>query len=296
MSDRPALVLVATPIGNLADLTDRAREELRTVDVIAAEDTRRTRRLLTAAGIPAGGRLRSVRAHNERAAARDLVELVRSGRRVAYVADAGTPGISDPGERLVRAFVEADLPVEVVPGPSAVVSALVVSGLPTARFRFEGFLPRRGRARAERLRAVAGSEHTVVLFEAPGRVAPTLRDLAEVAGGDRPAAVVRELTKVHEEVDRGTLAELADRAEAVRGECVVVVGPAPSPRGEVDAEVVRAAVAEELARGASARDAAATVARDLDVPRRRAYEAALEVRSHGDDPGAAETPGGDLGG
>ena len=272
-STRPALVLVATPIGNLGDLSPRAVAELRTVDLIAAEDTRHTRALLTHAGIVAGGRVRAVHAHNERTEAERIVGLVRDGARVAYVSDAGMPGISDPGERLVRACVDAGLVVEVVPGPSAVLGALVLSGLPTTPFGFEGFLPRKGSARTRRLEAIATSGATTVLFESPRRVAPTIAELARICGGSRPAALARELTKLHEEVVRGTLAELAEHvdADAPRGECVIVVGPAEPRRESVADSEIRAALARALAAGESKRDAAARVAVELGVPKRRAY-------------------------
>jgi 16S rRNA (cytidine1402-2'-O)-methyltransferase len=273
-------VLVATPIGNLADLSPRAVDELRRADVIAAEDTRRTRALLAHADIPSGGRLRAVHARNERGQTAAVVELVRAGARVAYVSDAGTPGISDPGERLVRACVAAGLPVETVPGPSAVLAALAVSGLHTGRFRFEGFLPRKGTARRARLAAVAASDDTVVLFESPRRVVATLAELAAAAGPERPVAVARELTKVFEEVVRGPVGEVARRlAEAgePRGEHVVVLAGAHAGRVHDDAEV-EAAVDRALATGASTRDAATAVAEALGIERRRAYEVATRRR------------------
>ncbi len=274
-----ALVLVGTPIGNLGDLSRRAVDALRDADVIAAEDTRRTRALLTHAEIPARGRVRSVHAHNEQEAAAGVVRDVRAGKRVAYVTDAGMPGISDPGSRLVRACLEADLAVEVVPGPSAALAALVLSGFPTERFVFEGFLPRRGRERKERLAALAADGRTAVLFESPRRVVATLGDLRARCGPLREIAVARELTKVYEEVWRGTLGEAEDLVAVgvPRGEHVIVLGPAPAPPeasdGEIDAHV-RAALAE----GLSARDAAVRVGRDLGVPRRRAYEIAVALR------------------
>lgn len=279
MSRDGALVLVATPIGNLGDLSPRAVEVLRTADVIAAEDTRRTRSLLTHAGIAGGARLVSVHEHNERTRAAELVERIRRGDRVAFVTDAGTPGISDPGERLVRVCVEAGLAVEVVPGPSAVLAALVVSGLPTARFVMEGFLPRAGRERTERLALLAAEPRTTVLFEAPHRLAATLRDLAAACGDDRRVAVARELTKRFEEVWRGTLAEAVGRVgeSEPRGEHVLVLaGAAPEPAP--DDAAVRDALARLLAAGASTRDAAAEVASTLGVPRRRAYEIATTLR------------------
>ena len=280
MSTDGALVLVATPIGNLGDLSPRAVEALRTADVIAAEDTRRTRALCTHAGVPAGGRLLAVHAHNERRSADEIVARVRAGARVAFVTDAGMPGISDPGERLVRVCVEAGVPVEVVPGPSATLTALVLSGFPTDRFVVEGFLPRSGRERTERIAEVVGERRTVVLFESPRRVAATLSDLAAACGGDRPVAVARELTKLHEEVWRGPLADAVARAGATepRGEHVLVLAPAPPP-ADVDDDTVRAALVAALAAGASARDAAAEVAAGLGIPRRRAYDLAVALRS-----------------
>jgi 16S rRNA (cytidine1402-2'-O)-methyltransferase len=278
---RAALVLVATPIGNLGDLSERAVSELRDADVVAAEDTRRTRALLTHLGISGAGRLKSVHAHNEQAAARQIVGIVAAGQRVVYVSDAGTPGIADPGERLVRACVDAGLPVEVVPGPSAALAALVLSGLPTSRFRFEGFLPRKGTARAERIADIVDADSTVVLYESPHRVIATLHDLHEALGPDRAIAVARELTKRYEEVVRGRIADVVARVDAgsaARGEHVIVVGPA-ARNDHVDDETLTRAVVDAIGSGASARDAAARVARDLGVPRRRAYDAALRVRA-----------------
>jgi 16S rRNA (cytidine1402-2'-O)-methyltransferase len=274
------LVLVGTPIGNLDDLSPRAVEALRVADVIAAEDTRRTRALLSHAGVSAGSRLRAVRADNEDAAATRLVDEIRGGARVAVVTDAGMPGISDPGAALVRACLDAGLPVEAVPGPSAALTALVVSGLPTTRFVFEGFPPRKGRARAERLAALAGDARTTVVFEAPSRVRATLADLAEACGGDRPVAVARELTKRFEDVWRGTLADAVTHMQRTepRGEYVLVVGPA-APRAPLGDAEVEDAVRAALADGRSARDAAAEVAAELGVPRRRAYAAATRLRA-----------------
>ena len=272
--------MVATPIGNLGDLSPHAVEVLRTVDVIAAEDTRRARALLSHAGIAAGRRLRSVRAANEAAAAAALVEQIMHGAHAAYVTDAGMPGISDPGERLVRACIDAGIRVDAVPGPSALVTALVVSGLPTARFVFEGFLPRTRGPRRRRLEQVAQDPRTVVIFESPRRVAATLDDLAEACGGDRPVAVARELTKVFEEIWRGTLGEALDAVgDTPRGEFVIVLaGASDADAPDVDDHVVAAALERALAGGMSARDAATEVARSLQIPRRRAYEIAVKRR------------------
>jgi len=271
-----ALILVGTPIGNLGDLSPRAVDALRDADVIAAEDTRRTRALLSHAGVPAGGRLRAVHGRNERRHAAAIVEEVRAGARVVYATDAGMPGISDPGERLVRACLDAGLPVEIVPGPSALLTALVVSGLPAQRFVFEGFLPRKGKARAERLAGIAAEPRTVVLFESPIRIAGTIGELAAACGPDREVAVARELTKRFEEVWRGRLGDAAADPAVVgtRGEFVVVVAPAPDASEPVGDEGLDAAVDAALDSGLSARDAAAQVAADLAVPKRRAYDAA----------------------
>lgn len=273
------LTLVATPIGNLGDISARAVDVLRAVDVIACEDTRRTRALLTSLDVPGGRRLRAVHAHNEQTAAARLVEELRAGVNAAYVSDAGTPGISDPGERLVRACLDADIEVDAVPGPSALVTALVLSGLPTDRFVFEGFLPRKGGARAARLEGLADDNRTTVVFEAPSRIAATVAELADVCGPDRRVAIARELTKLHQEVWRGSLGEArAHVAETEpRGEHVLVIAPAAVV--DVDDATVAAAVDDAQQRGLSARDAAGEVAADLGVGRRRAYEMALKRRS-----------------
>jgi 16S rRNA (cytidine1402-2'-O)-methyltransferase len=274
------LVLVATPIGNLGDLTPRAVQELRVADVIAAEDTRRTRALLSHAGVPGGGRLRAVHGHNEQARAAAIVEEVRNGARVAYVTDAGMPGISDPGARLVRACVDAGLPVEVVPGPSAALTALVLSGLPTARFAFEGFLPTRGSGRKDRLAAIEREERTIVLFEAPHRLVQTLTDLVEACGGSRRAAIARELTKLHEEVWRGTLQGALEQfvAREPRGEFVVVIEPREEVVAEPTDDELESGAVELVREGLSTREAADALAIRFRVPRRRAYDAVIAQR------------------
>jgi 16S rRNA (cytidine1402-2'-O)-methyltransferase len=279
---RPTVVLVGTPIGNLGDISPRAIEALTNADVIAAEDTRRTRPMLTALGVPAGGRLVSFHGPHEAELAAKLVErIVERGERLVCVTDAGMPGISDPGERLVTAALAAGVAVEVVPGPSAALAALVLSGLPTARFAFEGFLPRKGRQRAARIAELAAEQRTVVLFEAPHRLEATLADLAAALGPDRPVAVAREITKRFETVWRGTLGEAGtsgERPEA-RGEQVIVLGPAaPVPNQEPDDQAIEGALRAELAAGASTRDAAAVVANRLGIARRRAYALATTIR------------------
>ncbi|MGA2837144.1 MAG: 16S rRNA (cytidine(1402)-2'-O)-methyltransferase [Acidimicrobiales bacterium] len=273
-----ALVVVGTPIGNLDDLSPRAVDALASADVIYCEDTRHSRKLLSHAGI-SGVPLRSLHEYNEVDRADEVVAAVAAGRTAALVSDAGMPAVSDPGARVVAAVAGAGLAVTVVPGPSAVLAALVGSGLPTDRFCFEGFLPRSGRERAERLAAVAVEPRTSVLFEAPVRTAATLRDLAAACGGDRPVAVARELTKLHEEIWRGTLASAVEWAgEGVRGEVVLVLGGAPEPAERaVDDGVLSRAVAERLAAGARTRGAVDATAAEYGVPRRRVYDLALRV-------------------
>ena len=276
--DAGVLVLVGTPIGNLADLSPRAVHALTRADVVCCEDTRRTRALLTSAGVR-GKTLLSVHAHNEAQRAAEVVARLVAGAEVALVSDAGIPTVSDPGARLVAAVAAAGIRVTVVPGPSAVVGALAVSGLPADRFCFEGFLPRRGTERRRRLAAVAGAGATTVLFEAPGRVAATLADLAQACGPDRAAVVVRELTKVHEEVWRGTTgaaaAEFASRE--TKGEVVIVVGPAPAAPSVPDDAAVARALDRRLAAGESLRDASSQVAEELGVARRVAYRVGLSL-------------------
>lgn len=277
------LVLVGTPIGNLGDLTPRAVQVLRDADVIAAEDTRRTRALLTHAGVPAAGRLVAVHEHNERSRADELVEDIRQGATVAVVSDAGMPGVSDPGERLVRTCLDAGVVVEVVPGPSAALAGLVVSGLPSDRFVFEGFLPRKGPARRARLAALAVEDRTVVCFESPRRLRDTLAELADACGPDRPVVLARELTKLHESVLRGTLGStLAHVAEEEpRGEYVVVLGGA-GPAPEVSADELGRHARDAIAGGLSSKDAAALLAARLGVSRRRAYDAVVAQRAKPD--------------
>lgn len=269
------LFVCATPIGNLEDVTLRLLRVLGEVDLVAAEDTRRTAKLLSAHQLHA----RTVSYHdaNERTRLPELMEHLRAGRRIALVTDAGMPSVSDPGYHLVSACLDEGLAVEVVPGPSAVLTALVASGLPPARFAFEGFLPRKAGDRARRLRAVAGDDRTLVFFEAPGRLVETLAAMAEVFGLRR-AAVARELTKLHEEVVRGTLGELAETfggEQAVRGEITIVVeGAAEEAGGRLD---VAMDLARELVNAGGSKTAAASEAARLSgVPKREIYEGLLE--------------------
>jgi 16S rRNA (cytidine1402-2'-O)-methyltransferase len=277
------LHLVATPIGNLDDVTLRALRVLREADLVLAEDTRRTRVLLDRHGIAA--RPRSLHAHNEESRIDEVLAALAAGHDVALVSDAGTPLVSDPGERVVAAAIAAGHPVVPVPGASAVLAALAGSGLPPVPFAFLGFPPRRAGERAARFAAWRGRPETLVLFESPNRVAATLRALAE-ALGERPACVARELTKLHEEWVRGPLSELAERfAAGARGEVTIVVAggsPEEQPsRREAAAASVDERIAALVAAGRGAREIAAALARDTGVPRRELYaraSAALAAR------------------
>jgi 16S rRNA (cytidine1402-2'-O)-methyltransferase len=269
------LVLAATPIGRVEDAPPRLATELAAADVVAAEDTRRLKRLATDLGVELTGRTVSYFEGNESARTPALVEALEAGERVLLVTDAGMPSVSDPGYRLVAAAVERDILVTAVPGPSAVLTALAVSGLPVDRFCFEGFLPRKAGERARRLAALADEQRTMVFFEAPHRTEAALAAMAEAFGPDRRAAVCRELTKTHEEVRRAGLADLVRwAADGVRGEVTVVVEGAPA-RTDVptDPASLAAAVAEEEAIGATRKDAILDVARRAGLPKRVVYDA-----------------------
>jgi 16S rRNA (cytidine1402-2'-O)-methyltransferase len=270
------LIVAATPIGRADDASPRLAAALASANVIAAEDTRRLRRLAGDLGVAVAGRIVSYFEGNEARRTDELVEALRAGDDVLLVTDAGMPSVSDPGYRIVAAAIEADLPISVLPGPSAVLAALAVSGLPVDRFCFEGFLPRRPGERRRRLEELAAEPRTMVFFEAPRRTAAALAAMAEVFGADRRAAVCRELTKVHEEVRRGSVGELAAWAEAgVLGEVTLVVaGADPGSQPAPSAAELAAQVDALEADGMSRRDAIAEVARATGVRRRDVYAAA----------------------
>lgn len=275
-----SLHVVATPIGNLDDLTLRAAEVLRTVDLVLSEDTRRTGRLL--AHLSSTVPQLSLHEHNERERTGEVLARLADGQELALVSDAGTPTVSDPGMRLVAAVASAGVRVVPVPGPSALLAALMVAGLPTDRVVFEGFLPRRGRTRQERLAALAVEPRTMVVFVSPHRGEQDLTDLAEALGTDRAAVLARELTKLHEEVRRGTLGDLAvAAAEGLRGEVTVVLAGAIPAVGSDDPAEALEAVAQELAKGRSTRDAVTEVAAAHGLPRRALYQAVLDQRAGG---------------
>jgi 16S rRNA (cytidine1402-2'-O)-methyltransferase len=284
------LVVVSTPIGNLGDLSPRAAATLSGADIVCCEDTRHTGTMLKRLGIPRQ-RLLSLHAHNEAERLPQVLDELADGRVVALVSDAGTPAISDPGERLVAAVVEAGFRVSVVPGPSAVLAAIVMSGMGLGRWRFEGFVPRKGGERRGRLADIASAPCPSVVYESPPRLLGTLRDLAEACGPDRRVAVCREMTKIHEEVRRSTLADAAAHfAEtAARGELVVVVdgaGEAARSAPQARQEELSAAVEGLVGSGQSRRDAVRQVAAELGVRKSVVYDAAL---------GGLRSPGAGLG-
>ncbi len=275
MNPSGVLVLAATPIGRVEDAPPRLATELATADVVAAEDTRRLKRLCADLGVTVSGRVVSYFEGNETSRTPALVEALEEGRRVLVVTDAGMPSVSDPGYRLVAAAVERGIAITAVPGPSAVLTALAVSGLPVDRFCFEGFLPRKAGERARRLAALAAEERTMVFFEAPHRTAATLAAMAEAFGDDRRAAVCRELTKTHEEVRRAGLADLAAwAADGVRGEVTLVVeGTTALSDVPTDPASLAALVADAEESGSTRKDAILEVARMAGLPKRVVYDA-----------------------
>jgi 16S rRNA (cytidine1402-2'-O)-methyltransferase len=275
------VVLAATPLGRPDDASPRLRAALASAAVIAAEDTRRLRRLCADLDVRPAGRVLSFYDANEAARVPALLDAARSGGDVLVISDAGMPSVSDPGYRLVRAAVAADVPVTCLPGPSAVLTALAVSGLPVVRFCFEGFLPRKHGERRRALDALSAEPRTLVLFEAPHRLAATLAEMTAAFGAQRPAAICRELTKVHEEVLRGSLGELAEWAARgeVLGEITLVVGGAPEAPRTVSADELAADVrARELA-GQPRKDAIAEVARERGLPKRQVFDAVVAAKS-----------------
>lgn len=266
------LIVCATPIGNLGDISERLRNTLASADIVYAEDTRRTAKLLRHLVISVP--LVSLFAGNEAGRTEQLVHSVKSGEKVVLVSDAGMPTVSDPGAAAVRAVREAGLPVSVVPGPSAVTAALALSGFGGGRFAFEGFLPRKGRAREEILRAIAEDERAVVVFASPNRLADDLTDLANACGADRGVAVTRELTKLHEECWVGDLASAAERwGGDVKGEVTLVIAPVSLPGPSLEDAIEKAR--EMVAGGGSIRVSARTVAEEMGVSRREVYEALI---------------------
>ena len=274
------LILGGTPIGNLADASDRLRTELATADLIAVEDTRKLRTLASGLGVRTRGRVIVNHDHNEEERSETIVQAVQDGQRVLLLSDAGMPTISDPGYVAAAAVAEADLPVTVVPGPSAALTALALSGLPTGRFTFEGFLARKGSERTRRLASLAGEERTMIFYESPHRTAATLADFVQTFGADRRGTVSRELTKLHEEVRRGTLAELAEWAasERIRGEIVIIVEGAQTPETPEARDIVQLGL-DRVTGGERLKSACAAVAAETGTSKRDLYEAALAARS-----------------
>ena len=273
--DPGSILLAATPIGDVRDASPRVIAALEEADVVAAEDTRRALALASRLGIKLGGRLIALHDHNEAEKAEGIVEAARGGARVVFVSDAGMPTVSDPGFRLARAAIDAGVPLSVLPGPSAPLVALALSGLPSDRFAFEGFLPRKDGEATRYLQDLATDPHTLIFFESPRRAAATLTRMAEVLGGDRRAALCRELTKDYEEVRRGTPGELAEGADDILGEVTIVVaGYERSARAEDHVGAVLALAAE----GMRLKDAAAEVAAATGARKNDLYKAALAAK------------------
>jgi len=286
VQDRPGVILLAaTPVGNAKDASARLVEAFQDSDVIAAEDTRRLRALLSRLDIEPRGQILSFYEGNESARVPELIDKAIGGAQVLVVTDAGMPSVSDPGFRLVREAHAAGVSITCLPGPSAALAALVLSGLPVARFAFEGFLPRKEGDRRRRLESLATEERTMVFFEAPHRLEESLADMVLAFGAQRQAAVCRELTKTYEEVKRGELGDLAQWAQGeVRGEITVVVDGASSDdlreaAGLADDESVARAVAEAMKSGMSRKDAAAQVAEAAGLSKRYVYDASLRTRA-----------------
>lgn len=274
------VLLAATPLGRPEDASSRLRDALGSAPVIAAEDTRRLRRLCADLQVTPGGRIVSFYDANESGRVPQLLAELHAGHDVLVVTDAGMPSVSDPGYRLVAAAVADDIAVTVLPGPSAVTTALAISGLAVDRFCFEGFLPRKPGERRRALAELAAEQRTLVFFEAPHRLAASLTDLAATFGADRPAAVCRELTKTHEEVRRATLGVLAEWAtrEPARGEITLVVGGAPVELGSTDPAQLAGSVAAREADGISRKDAIAEVARENRVAKRVVFDAVVAAK------------------
>lgn len=273
------LMIAATPLGNVGDASARLVDALASSDVIAAEDTRRLHRLARDLGVTLSAEVLSLHDSVEEGRAKKLVERLQRGESVLVVSDAGMPLVSDPGYRLVRACLDAGIEVSVLPGPSAVLAALAVSGLPVDRFCFEGFLPRKPGERRRRIEELAGERRTMIFFEAPHRLAEAMKALAEGLGDDRPAAICRELTKTYEEVRRGTLADLRDGLGEVRGEITLVVGGATAANRSGDPQSWAAEVAAREGEGMDRRTAIAAVARDSGVSRRDVYDAVVRAKA-----------------
>ena len=275
------MILAATPLGQPGDASSRLRDALASAPVVAAEDTRRLRRLCRELGVTPAGRVISFFDANESARVPELLDALRAGEDVLVVTDAGMPSVSDPGYRLVAAAVDEGVAVTALPGPSAVTTALAVSGLPVDRFCFEGFLPRKGGERRRALESLAAEPRTLVFFEAPHRLAACLADLVAAFGPDRPAAVCRELTKTYEQVRRGPLGELAEWARGeVRGEITLVVaGASRAPAAPAGAETLAAEVAVAERSGLPRKDAIADVARARGVPKRAVFDAVVAAKA-----------------
>ncbi|MEG3586230.1 MAG: 16S rRNA (cytidine(1402)-2'-O)-methyltransferase [Actinomycetota bacterium] len=274
---KPALVLIATPIGNLEDISIRAVKEIRSADLLCCEDTRRTGKLLELLEIHPRPDLLLLNEHTERSRSKEVIEKIKNGERVALVSDAGLPGISDPGEHVVKAAIRQGVTIEVIPGPSAGVTALVASGLPSNRFVFQGFIPRKGKARNDRLNEIATEGKTTILYESGNRLQKTIEDLLVICGKEREAVIAKEITKIHEEYIRGTLCELQEilQSRSTKGEYVLVVGGLQEQR-EVEDNELLSELKKLHDQGKSNRDAVSEIAKKYNVSKRRVYGLSIE--------------------
>tara|TARA_B100001250_G_scaffold359671_1_gene336672 strand:+ start:1109 stop:1981 length:873 start_codon:yes stop_codon:yes gene_type:complete len=274
---KPALVLIATPIGNLEDISIRAVREMRNTDLLCCEDTRRTGKLLELLEIQPRPDLLLLNEHNEQTRSAEVIKKILNGQRVALVSDAGLPGISDPGEYLVSKAIQHGVIIEVIPGPSAGITALVASGLPTKRFVFQGFIPRKGKARNNRLAEIAAEKKTTIIYESGNRLQKTIEDLLAICDKDREVTIAKELTKIHEEYIRGTLCELQEtlQSRSTKGEYVLVVGGLQDQR-EVDDNQLLLGLKELRSQGKSNRDAINEIAKKYNVSKRRVYGLSIE--------------------
>ncbi len=274
---KPALVLIATPIGNLEDISLRAVREMQNADLLCCEDTRRTGKLLELLEIHPRPDLLLLNEHTEQTRSAEVIEKILNGQRVGLVSDAGLPGISDPGEHLVSEAIQQGVIIEVIPGPSAGITALVASGLPTKRFVFQGFLPRKGKARNDRLGEIAAERKTTIIYESGNRLQKTIEDLLAICGKEREVTIAKELTKIHEEYIRGTLCELQETlpSRSSKGEYVLVIGGWLDQR-EVNDSQLLSELKELHGQGKSNRDAVNEVAKKYNVSKRRVYGLSIE--------------------
>jgi len=274
----PALVVIGTPIGNLGDISERAIKELREVDLICCEDTRRTRKLLNLLNINPRPDLEVLNEHTEEKRANEILNRITAGLRVALVTDAGMPGIADPGQYLIKSAIDHEINLEIVPGPTAGIVALIASGLPTSRFVFQGFIPRKGEERQRRIEEIARDDKTTVIYESGKRIERTIQDLLNICGDERKAIIARELTKMHEEIQRGTLRHLQTKMSDIstKGEFVLILSGI-SEDHYVSDSLLKEELQEIIGSGKSKRDAVKELTSKYQLSKRRVYDLSIEI-------------------